>query len=108
MASTGPKANAVRNDAGSAACRDAHSCNATKARNATLGQTDARGKDYQPQDWQLTGSLGMNYSSGDYGTPVKTDVLLGIPSLSLQTGDFKFSASMPYMQISGRGLSFER
>jgi hypothetical protein len=61
-------------------------------------------KGYQPEDWQLTGTLGMNYSSGKYGTAIDTDVLLGIPSLSVETGGFKLSASLPYMQISGRGL----
>jgi len=61
-------------------------------------------KDYQPQDWQLTGTFGVNYSSGNYGTPVNTNVLLGLPTLSLGTGNFKFSASIPYMRIDGRGL----
>jgi hypothetical protein len=64
----------------------------------------AADKDYQPQDWQLTGTFGLNYSSGNYGTPINTDVLLGLPTLSVETGNLKFSASVPYMRIDGRGL----
>jgi hypothetical protein len=60
--------------------------------------------DLLPADWQLTGTLGLSDSSGNYGTPVKTDVLLGLSTLSLADGNFKFSASIPYMRISGRGL----
>jgi hypothetical protein len=60
--------------------------------------------DLLPADWQLTGTFGLSDSSGNYGTPVNTDVLLGLSTLSLASGDFKFSASIPYMRISGRGL----
>ena len=64
----------------------------------------ARDKDYQPEDWQLTGTFGVNYSSGNYGTPLNTNVLLGLPTLSLGVDNFKFTASLPYMRIDGRGL----
>jgi len=70
----------------------------------TAAPSLADDKDYQPQDWQLTGTFGVNYSSGNYGTPINTNVLLGLPTLSLGTGNFKFSASIPYMRIDGRGL----
>ena len=33
-----------------------------------------------------------------------TNVLLGLTTLSLSNDNFKFSASVPYMRISGRGL----
>lgn len=56
------------------------------------------------QDWQLTGTLGYGHSSGNYGTSRDTDVDLGLTTLSLTTGDFKFSAGLPYMRIDGRGL----
>jgi len=56
------------------------------------------------RDWQLTGTLGYGHSSGDYGTVRDTDVDLGLTTLSLTTGDFKFSAGLPYMRIDGRGL----
>jgi hypothetical protein len=55
-------------------------------------------------DWQLTSTLGMTDTNGDYGTPQNTNVLLGLSTLSLSDGNLKFSASIPYMRISGRGL----
>lgn len=55
-------------------------------------------------DWQLTGNLGLTDTNGDYGTAQNTNVLLGLSSLSLSDGNFKFTASVPYMRISGRGL----
>jgi hypothetical protein len=61
-------------------------------------------EDFFPSDWQLMGTFGLTDSSGNYGTPIKTDVLLGLSTLSLGDGNFKFSASIPYMRISGRGL----
>ena len=61
-------------------------------------------KDTPSPDWQLTGTFGLSDSNGNYGTPVNTDVLLGLSTLSLADGNFKFSASIPYMRISGRGL----
>lgn len=57
-----------------------------------------------PDDWQLTGNFGVGYSNGDYGTPIRTDVTLGLASLNLGVENFKFSASLPYMRIDGRGL----
>ena len=61
-------------------------------------------KDTPSPDWQLTGTLGLSDSGGNYGTPVNTDVLLGLSTLSIADGNFKFSASIPYMRIAGRGL----
>ena len=57
-----------------------------------------------PDGWQLGGTLGMTDTNGDYGSPQNTNVLLGLSTLSLSNGNFKFSASIPYMRISGRGL----
>jgi hypothetical protein len=64
----------------------------------------ADGDTILPPDWQLTGTMGVTYNDGDYGTPVNTNVLLGLSTLALSNGNFKFSASIPYMRISGRGL----
>jgi len=57
-----------------------------------------------PDGWQLGGTLGMTDTNGDYGTALNTNVLLGLTTLSMANGNFKFSASVPYMRISGRGL----
>jgi hypothetical protein len=56
------------------------------------------------QDIQLTGTFGLEYSNGDYGTDRNTNVLIELPTITLEAGDFRFNASMPYMRISGRGL----
>lgn len=61
-------------------------------------------RDSGPPDWQLTGTFAATDTNGSYGTPLNTNVLLGLTTLSLANGDFKFSASIPYMRISGRGL----
>jgi hypothetical protein len=54
--------------------------------------------------WHLTGNIGVTDTNGNYGTAVHTNVLLGLSTLSLSDGNFKFGASIPYMRISGRGL----
>jgi len=56
------------------------------------------------QDLKYTANFGMGYSNGNYSTTSNTDVTLGLTTLSVASGDFKLSASIPYMQISGRGL----
>jgi hypothetical protein len=48
--------------------------------------------------------LGFNHSSGDYGTNRDTSVDLGLSTLSLGVDNFRFTASMPYIHIDGRGL----
>jgi hypothetical protein len=55
-------------------------------------------------DWRWTANFGVTDTNGDYGTPNNTNVLLGLTTLSLSNDSFKFSASLPYMRISGRGL----
>ena len=64
----------------------------------------ARDRDQVSPDWQLTGTFGLSDTNGAYGTPNNTNVLLGLSTLSLSSDSFKFSASLPYMRISGRGL----
>ena len=56
------------------------------------------------EDIQLTGTVGVDYSNGGYGTTRNTNVLLDLSSLSAQIDNLKLSASVPYMRISGRGL----
>jgi len=70
--------------------------------NSALAQTQTQYDGLQ--DWQLTGNLGLTDTNGNYGTQQNTNVLLGLTTLSLSDGNLKFSASVPYMRISGRGL----
>ena len=72
-----------------------------------VGATDAlaQAQDNDPlSDWQLTGNLGLTDTNGSYGTQQNTNILLGLSTLSLSDGNLKFTASIPYMRISGRGL----
>ena len=64
----------------------------------------ALAQDIDFSDLQFTGTFGTEYSNGSYGTTHNTNVELGLPVVSVATDDFKFTASMPYMRISGRGL----
>ena len=56
------------------------------------------------EDVQFGANLGMSYSSGNYGLSDTTRVMLGLASVSAATGDFKFTASMPYISMTGHGL----
>lgn len=64
----------------------------------------ARDQSTPAPEWLWTGTFGMMDTHGSYGTAQKTNVLLSLATISLQNSSFKFSASMPYMRISGRGL----
>ncbi len=68
------------------------------------GTALAQGGPASLQEIQLTGSFGLDYSNGGYGTNQNTNVLLGLFGLGLETDSFRVTASMPYMRISGRGL----
>ena len=46
-------------------------------------------------------SSGIDYSSGTYGDRKSTDILVGLTSLGVTTGDFMFTASVPYLTITG-------
>ena len=49
-------------------------------------------------------TFGLDYSNGSYGTQRNTDVEMALTTFSLEAENLKFSATMPYMRISGRGL----
>lgn len=46
-------------------------------------------------------SGGFDYSTGKYGDAKSTDILVGLTNLSVTTGDFLFTASLPYLTITG-------
>jgi len=49
----------------------------------------------------LTFSTGIDYSSGRYAQPQSTDIIVGLSDIALTTGPFRFSASLPYLNIVG-------
>jgi hypothetical protein len=60
----------------------------------------AMAQDDQPGD-TLTLSTGMDYSSGRYGLPQSTDIIVGLSNIALTMGNWRFSASMLYLDIVG-------
>lgn len=46
-------------------------------------------------------SGGFDYSSGKYGERKSTDILVGLTNLSVSADDFLFTASLPYLTITG-------
>jgi hypothetical protein len=54
-------------------------------------------------DLRLTASTGAIYSSGDYGGPENTDIVVVPFSLRLNAGDLRVSATLPYLRIDSPG-----
>jgi hypothetical protein len=52
-------------------------------------------------DGDLNFSTGIDYSSGRYAQPQTTDIVVGLSDLELTAGNFRFSASVPYLNIVG-------
>jgi len=52
-------------------------------------------------DRSITLSTGIDYSSGRYGLPQTTDIVVGLSDIALTAGAFRFSASVPYLNIVG-------
>ena len=49
----------------------------------------------------VTLSSGIDYSSGNYGDGKSTDILVGLTNVGVTWNDFQFSASVPYLTITG-------
>lgn len=50
---------------------------------------------------QVSITTGVDYSSGDYGTGVDTEILVVPVAARVSAGDFRFIASIPYIRING-------
>ncbi len=46
-------------------------------------------------------STGLDYSSGHYGSRRAADILVALSDVTVKTGDFQFTASLPYVTITG-------
>lgn len=49
----------------------------------------------------LTATTGVDYSRGDYGTGVDTDIVIVPFSLRYKTGDLRLTATLPWLRING-------
>jgi hypothetical protein len=59
----------------------------------------AHAQDSGAREFSIT--TGVDYSTGDYGTGVDTDILVVPVTARLSTGNARFSASIPYLRIDG-------
>jgi hypothetical protein len=50
---------------------------------------------------QVTVTSGIDYSSGDYGTGVDTNILVVPVSARIKTGNLRFTGTMPWVRIDG-------
>lgn len=55
-------------------------------------------------DTELSFTTGIDYSSGDYGTTVDTEILVVPVSARLKLGDVRFTASIPWLSIDGANI----
>ena len=53
------------------------------------------------QDTSISLATGLDYSSGKYGGARTTDILVALSDVTLKTGDFQFTAALPYITITG-------
>jgi len=53
---------------------------------------------------QLSFTTGVDYSSGDYGTGIDTKMLVVPLSARLRTGDWRITASIPWLRIDGANV----
>ena len=61
----------------------------------------AKDDDAQPDATGISLSSGFDFSSGKYGAGQTTDILVALTDITVQRGDFHFSASLPYLDIKG-------
>lgn len=55
----------------------------------------------QDTEYPFTVTTGIDYSSGDYGTGVDTEILVAPVSLRYKTGDLRLTATLPWLRIDG-------
>lgn len=55
-------------------------------------------------DAEVSVTTGVDYSKGDYGTGVDTEILVVPASVRVKTGDVRFSATIPYIRIDGANV----
>ncbi len=53
------------------------------------------------QDTTISLATGLDYSSGKYGGTRTTDILVALSDVTLKTGDFQFTAALPFLTITG-------
>lgn len=57
-----------------------------------------------PVNYDASITAGADYSSGDYGTSTRTDILIAPVTGMFKTDGWRFSATVPYLEIKGAGV----
>jgi hypothetical protein len=57
-----------------------------------------------PDDYGVSVSAGVDYSSGKYGQPTRTDITVVPLNISVKKDFLRLSASIPYLRINGSGV----
>jgi len=68
---------------------------------APAAAQDAKAGADAASDTSVSLSTGLDYSSGKYGSVRATDILVALTDVTLKTGDFQFTAALPYITITG-------
>ncbi len=63
--------------------------------------TPAFAQDEAGKDTEISITTGVDYSSGDYGTAIDTDIFVVPLNARISTGDLRFNASIPFIRIKG-------
>lgn len=58
-------------------------------------------QDRAPGDTSVSMGTGLDYSSGRYGSVRATNILVALTDVTVKTGDFQFTAALPYVTITG-------
>jgi len=62
---------------------------------------DAKSETDAASDTSVSLASGLDYSSGKYGSLRATDITVALSDVTLKTGDFQFTAALPYITITG-------
>jgi hypothetical protein len=68
---------------------------------AAAQKTDAPQVEKRVNPFTISASTGIDYSSGDYGLPADTDILVVPLSVRAKTGPLAISATLPWIRIEG-------
>lgn len=63
--------------------------------------TGASAQDAPASDTSVSLSTGLDYTSGHYGSVRATNILVALSDVTVKTGDFQFTAALPYVTITG-------
>ena len=68
---------------------------------AMAAAAPAAAEDKSPGDTSVSLATGLDYSSGHYGSVRATNILVALSDVTVKTGDFQFTAALPYVTITG-------